>query len=570
MPKPIVNKNTKQAKPTVSPKAAVGSKRNSPAAQSGSKGKPAPKAAEQTKKKLVAKSPAKAPSKPPAKPPAKLVASKKPQPKTTKPASKIDVKKNSKKVAVAVKPVVKKVVQKTTAVAKPAAKKTGQKLKAIAKPAAKKPIKKASASSKTVAKKPAPKAVKGAKAVAKKPMQKSAGAQKIATNNKSVNSKSVAKKGPAKSAVAAKPIAKKSAQKGTLTAKPTAKKSPKPVVVATKAEAKKSSPAVPVIKAQPKNSAPKATVEPGAKNEAAKPSLVIEAAPKKISSKAPPIKISSLNESVNKAPKAADSAKSDTEPAEDAPMPGQPKGGTGVKAIVKLAAQKIAAVAKAAMGSGKPLGEVHFTRVSPEVAQESMAGLCQRYPDADCELTFKNDFELLIAVILSAQTTDVTVNRVTPKLFYKYPTPKALADAPLEEIKDIIRPTGFFNNKAMNIHACSQAIVKKFGGKVPSNIEDLTTLPGVGRKTANVLLGVIHHIPSWTVDTHVQRLSKRLGYSDHSEPEKIEEELQQLFPDQDWTKQSITLIWHGRRCCFARNPDCGACPVNRLCPSSQV
>ena len=239
--------------------------------------------------------------------------------------------------------------------------------------------------------------------------------------------------------------------------------------------------------------------------------------------------------------------------------------------IIKKAVQAISAVAKAFSDTPKkPLGEVSYTPVTPEVAQKSMEGLRQRYPDADCELTFKSDFELLIAVILSAQTTDVNVNKVTPKLFYRYPTPKALAEAKLDDIKDIIRSTGFFNNKAINIQACAHAIVTKFGSKVPSNIEDLTKLPGVGRKTANVLLGVIHKIPSWTVDTHVQRLSKRLGYSNESEPEKIEMELQALFPDQDWTKDSITLIWHGRRCCYARNPDCGACPVNKLCPSSQV
>jgi endonuclease III len=211
-----------------------------------------------------------------------------------------------------------------------------------------------------------------------------------------------------------------------------------------------------------------------------------------------------------------------------------------------------------------------FKHVGPKVAVEIMDLLHKRYPDADCELTFKNDFELLTAVILSAQTTDANVNKATPGLFKRFPTAKALAEAPIDEVKDLIRSTGYYNAKAANIQACAKALVERFDGKVPSNIDDLTTLPGVGRKTANVVLGVIHGIPGWTVDTHVQRLSKRLGFSEEIDPAKIEKELQKLFPEQDWTKDSITLIWHGRRCCYARNPDCPACPVNHLCPSSLV
>jgi endonuclease-3 len=211
-----------------------------------------------------------------------------------------------------------------------------------------------------------------------------------------------------------------------------------------------------------------------------------------------------------------------------------------------------------------------FKKVGPKVAREIMELLRKRYPDADCELTYKNDFELLISVILSAQTTDANVNRVTPNLFKRFPTAKALAEAPIDEVKELIRSTGYYNAKAANIQACAKGIVERFNGKVPGNIEDLTTLPGVGRKTANVLLGVIHNIPGWTVDTHVQRLSKRLGFSEQEDPAKIEKELQILFPEQDWTKDSITLIWHGRRCCEARAPRCPECPVNHLCPSALV
>lgn len=208
--------------------------------------------------------------------------------------------------------------------------------------------------------------------------------------------------------------------------------------------------------------------------------------------------------------------------------------------------------------------------VSEELAQEFMHELCKLYPDADCELTHKNDFELLTSVILSAQTTDVQVNKVTPNLFKKFPTAKALAEGNLEDIKELIKATGYYNNKAKAIQACAAAIMSQFNGKVPDNLEDLTTLPGVGRKTANVVLGVIHKIPGWTVDTHVQRLSQRLGFTKNTDPYKIELDLQELFPKQDWTKYSITIIWHGRRLCFARKPDCIHCPLNRTCPSSEA
>lgn len=223
---------------------------------------------------------------------------------------------------------------------------------------------------------------------------------------------------------------------------------------------------------------------------------------------------------------------------------------------------------ESAKGVTGQLRKGKFKKVSKTVAAQTMDGLRERYPNADCELTYKTDFQLLTAVILSAQTTDANVNRVTPNLFKRFPTAEALASAPIDEVKEIIRSTGYYNAKAANIQACAKAIVERFSGKVPSNIEDLTTLPGVGRKTANVLLGVVHNVPGWTVDTHVQRLSKRLGFSEELDPGKIEIELQKLFPERDWTKDSITLIWHGRRCCFARNPDCPACPVNELCPSA--
>ncbi len=195
-----------------------------------------------------------------------------------------------------------------------------------------------------------------------------------------------------------------------------------------------------------------------------------------------------------------------------------------------------------------------------------------QYPDADCELDFDNDYQLLTSVILSAQCTDQQVNKVTARLFKQFPTAHTLAEADIEVIKEIVKPTGYFNAKAKNIQACAQSLVTKYGGEVPRRQDQLMELPGVGRKTANVVLGVAHDIPGWTVDTHVQRLSKRLGLTRESDPYKIELDLQKLFPEKkfDWTKLSITIIWHGRRCCYARKPDCAHCPVNDLCPSSEV
>ena len=211
-----------------------------------------------------------------------------------------------------------------------------------------------------------------------------------------------------------------------------------------------------------------------------------------------------------------------------------------------------------------------FVKVSPAVAKTIMDRLCDLYPDADCELKFETPFQLLIATILSAQTTDVQVNKVTKQLFARFPDPKALAEADLNEVKEIIKPTGYYNAKAKNIQDCALALVTKFKSKVPPVLEELVTLPGVGRKTANVVLGEAFEIPGWTVDTHVQRLARRLGFTDETDPYKIELALQKLFPKENWSTLSITLIWHGRRMCFARSPECPKCPVNHLCPASTV
>jgi endonuclease-3 len=196
--------------------------------------------------------------------------------------------------------------------------------------------------------------------------------------------------------------------------------------------------------------------------------------------------------------------------------------------------------------------------------------LALRYPDAHCELDFTTPLELLIATVLSAQTTDVRVNQVTPEVFSRYPDAASLASANREDLQDVLRPTGFFRAKADAVIGIGQALVERFGGEVPARLEDLVTLPGVGRKTANVVLGNAFGVPGITVDTHVGRLARRLGWTTSEDPVKVEQELGELLEKREWTMASHRLIFHGRRTCFARNPACGACPVALDCPSYGV
>jgi endonuclease-3 len=191
------------------------------------------------------------------------------------------------------------------------------------------------------------------------------------------------------------------------------------------------------------------------------------------------------------------------------------------------------------------------------------------YP-AVSELEHKNPFQMLIATILSAQTTDRSVNAVTPKLFAKYPDAAALAHANPREVEAIIKPTGFYHVKAKTIIGASAALVERFHGEVPPRIEDLVTLPGVGRKTANVVLGVAFGLPGFAVDTHVKRLTRRLGLTKSTDPVKIEADVTKLLPPEEWTGFSLRLILHGRRICVARAPRCPECVLNDFCPSSTV
>jgi endonuclease-3 len=193
--------------------------------------------------------------------------------------------------------------------------------------------------------------------------------------------------------------------------------------------------------------------------------------------------------------------------------------------------------------------------------------LAETYPDAHTELDFRTPLELLVATILSAQSTDKRVNLVTPVLFSRYPDAAAYAAADRMELEALITPTGFFRAKTDSLLKLGAALVERFDGQVPGKLADLVTLPGVGRKTANVVLGNAFGVPGITVDTHFGRLVRRFGWTTQTEPEKVEAEVATLFPARDWTQLSHNLIWHGRRRCHARNPACGACPVARWCPS---
>jgi endonuclease-3 len=196
--------------------------------------------------------------------------------------------------------------------------------------------------------------------------------------------------------------------------------------------------------------------------------------------------------------------------------------------------------------------------------------LAREHPDATIALRFRNDLELLVSVMLSAQTTDVTVNRVTESLFRKYQSPEDYLAVPLEELERDLRPTGTFRQKARNLRGAMAMLLEEFGGEVPLRIEDLVRLPGVGRKTANVVAAERGATQGIVVDTHVRRLSQRLGFTRQEDPVKIERDLRRLVPREDWARFPHLLIWHGRRVCLARRPRCERCVVNDLCPSSRV
>jgi endonuclease III len=202
-------------------------------------------------------------------------------------------------------------------------------------------------------------------------------------------------------------------------------------------------------------------------------------------------------------------------------------------------------------------------------ALEVLNRLKIHYPDATCSLDYETPFQLLVATILSAQCTDERVNKVTPALFARFPDAQSMAEANPAEIEDLVKSTGFFRNKAKNIQAAAQKIVREFNGAVPNTMAQLITLPGAARKTANVVLAHAYGINAGvTVDTHVKRLSNRLGFTNYDDPGKIEQDLMKILPQADWENWSIRLIYHGRATCDARKPDCASCFLADLCPSA--
>jgi endonuclease III len=224
-----------------------------------------------------------------------------------------------------------------------------------------------------------------------------------------------------------------------------------------------------------------------------------------------------------------------------------------VKKVVKNVVKKVA---------GRPKGKM----APPLPTLERLEAI---HPDAHCELDHQGPFQLLVATVLSAQTTDVNVNKATPKLFAAYPDAKALASAAQEDVEPLVSTLGFFRQKAKSIIGLSKKLVEAHGGNVPRRLAELVELPGVGRKTANVVLGVTWNTPEGVVvDTHVQRISQRLGWTRNTDPVKIEQDLVKLLPREKWDRTSHVLIFHGRRICFARKPACESCGVNDVCPSA--
>jgi endonuclease-3 len=264
------------------------------------------------------------------------------------------------------------------------------------------------------------------------------------------------------------------------------------------------------------------------------------------SAKKPSAVVKKTPAAAKKAPAAVKKARAVTEPAKKA-----------------APAKKTAPVKKIAVSP--PAGEsaTALVRRARRINRE----LAEVYPYAHPELDFENPFQLLVATVLSAQTTDLRVNQTTPGLFARYPTPEDLAVANPEEVEEILRPCGFFRAKTKSVIGLSKALVENFGGEVPGKLEELVTLPGVGRKTAFVVLGNAFGRPGITVDTHFQRLVRRWRWTDETDPDKIEAAVGALFPKSDWTDLSHHVIWHGRRICHARKPACGACPIAPLCPA---
>ncbi|MFF1474867.1 endonuclease III [Streptomyces mirabilis] len=303
-------------------------------------------------------------------------------------------------------------------------------------------------------------------------------------------------------------------------------------------KAAKSTPVKPVAKTAAKKAAQKTTAASGKATGVAKKATATIKKAAAASKKAPPAKTVA-----KKAAPAKTAASKKAAPA---------------KTVAKKAAAAQAAPKKAIVESHAALVR-RARRINRELAEV--------YPYAHPELDFENPFQLVIATVLSAQTTDLRVNQTTPGLFAKYPTPEDLAAANPEEVEEILRPTGFFRAKTKSVIGLSKALAEDFGGEVPGRLEDLVKLPGVGRKTAFVVLGNAFGRPGITVDTHFGRLVRRWQWTDETDPDKVEAAVGALFPKSEWTMLSHHVIFHGRRICHARKPACGACPIAPLCPA---
>ncbi|MBX9397846.1 endonuclease III [Streptomyces sp. TRM72054] len=309
------------------------------------------------------------------------------------------------------------------------------------------------------------------------------------------------------------------------------------------------------------------------KKTAAKTAAAKKAAPasKAAAKKAAPAKSAAAKKApAKKAPAKKASQKAPAKKAATAKSAGPVKKATVARAKPTVAPKKaFAPVKKAAPAKTvtpkPPSGESRTALVRR--ARRINRELAEVYPYAHPELDFESPFQLLVATVLSAQTTDLRVNQTTPALFAKYPTPEDLAAANPEEVEEILRPCGFFRAKTKSVIGLSKALTEDFGGEVPGRLEDLVKLPGVGRKTAFVVLGNAFGRPGITVDTHFQRLVRRWRWTDETDPDKIEAAVGALFPKSDWTDLSHHVIWHGRRICHARKPACGACPIAPLCPA---
>ncbi|MER6123858.1 endonuclease III [Streptomyces sp. NPDC001795] len=359
------------------------------------------------------------------------------------------------------------------------------------------------------------------KAPAKRPAQKAAAKKTSATAKKAAPAKTAAKKTSA--------AAKKAAPAKTAAKKTAVGKAPPAETAAKKTAARKTAPA--------KTAAEKTVTKKTAAKKAA--------ASKAAATKTTATKTTATKAAVKKA-------------AVRKTAPPKAVAENGTVAVRKAAPAKT--VAKKPPGNESRAALVRRARrINRELAEV--------YPYAHPELDFENPFQLIVATVLSAQTTDLRVNQTTPALFARYPTPEDLAAANPEEVEEILRPTGFFRAKTKSVIGLSKALVEQFGGEVPGRLEDLVKLPGVGRKTAFVVLGNAFGRPGITVDTHFQRLVRRWQWTDETEPDKIEAAVGALFPKSEWTMLSHHVIFHGRRICHARKPACGACPIAPLCPA---